>query len=128
MEAIVERLFNGEESWLTPATEFLPRANVAETEAAYEVTLDVPGMTAKDISVEVRDGSLWISGEKSEEKEEKGKWFHRVERQHGAFRRTFPLELPVDRDKVEATYMGGVLIVRVPKVSAPPSKKIEVKG
>ena len=124
----MERLFGPEEElWLEKA-EFVPHANVAETEAAYEVTMDLPGIDSKEMSVEFHEGSLWVSGERKEEKEEKGKTFHRVERHYGSFRRAIPFEFPIEREKVEAKYHDGVLKIMVPKKPEAKTQKIEVKS
>lgn len=118
-----------DEFWAVPKKEwFAPRVNVAETEKAYEVTMELPGIEAKEVKVEVHEGLLSVSGEKKEEKEEKGKTFHRVERTYGAFRRVIPLELPVNREKVEAKYHEGVLTITVPKMPEAETKRIEVKA
>jgi HSP20 family protein len=117
------------EFWAVPKTEwFAPRVNVAETEKAYEVTMELPGIEPKEVKVEVHEGMLSVSGEKKEEKEEKGKTFHRVERHYGSFRRVIPLELPVNREKVEAKYHEGVLTITVPKMPEAETKRIEVKA
>lgn len=127
MEDLMDRFFRNGEFGPMSVIEFAPKADVAETETAYEVTMDLPGTDPKEMTVEIRDGALWVSGERKEEKEEKGKSFHRVERHFGAFRRVVPLELPVDREKVTAQYGDGVLKVTIAK-SAAESKRIEVKG
>jgi HSP20 family protein len=107
---------------------FSPRTNVAETEQEFEITLDLPGMKADDFHVEVREGQLWVSGERKEETEEKGKTYHRIERHHGRFQRVFALGSEVDSDKVRAQYKDGVLSVIVPKSEVALPKKIAVKS
>ena len=129
LEDLMERLFRDEEFLALPAGEwFTPKADIAETNKGYEVTIDLPGIDPKDLNFEIREGSLWVSGEKHEEKEEKGKTFHRVERHYGAFRRAIPLDLPVDREKVEAKYHDGVLKISVAKMPEAETKRIEVKA
>jgi HSP20 family protein len=129
MEEFMGRVFPEEEFWALPGQEwFTPRANIAETDKAYEVTMDLPGIDPKELTVEIREGSLWVGGDRKQEKEEKGKTFHRIERHYGAFRRVIPLELPVNREKVEAHYHDGVLRVTVPKMPEAQPKKIEVKA
>lgn len=114
-----------ERGWLNG---FVPAANVAETETGYEVTMELPGMKPEEFSVEFKNGELWISGEKREEKEEKGKIFHRVERRHGEFRRVIPLPGDVAQEKVEAEFKEGVLKVMVPKTEEAKPRRVEVKG
>ncbi len=106
---------------------FAPRTNIAETETHYEISVDLPGVKADDVTVELKSGNLWISGERKEEREEKGTTWHRVERQHGQFCRVFPLDMDVDADHIEAEYKDGVLRVTVPKSQTVRPKKIEVK-
>jgi HSP20 family protein len=107
---------------------FLPEANVAETEKAVEVTVELPGMKPQEVKVEIKDQGLWVTGEKQEEKEEKGKTYHRIERRHGMFRRIFPLPAEVVEEKVDARFTEGVLKVTLPKAEKVAPKRIEIKG
>ncbi|MCI0359806.1 MAG: Hsp20/alpha crystallin family protein [Planctomycetaceae bacterium] len=106
---------------------FLPEANIAETDKAVEVTVELPGMKPEDVKVELREGTLWITGEKREEKEETGKTFHRVERRVGSFRRGFALPAEVEEDQVDAKFEGGVLHITLPKAEKVAPKQIVVK-
>ena len=107
---------------------FLPEANLAETDKAVEVTVELPGMKPEEVKVEIKGEQLWITGEKREEKEEKGKTFHRMERRAGMFRRIFTLPVEVVQDKVEAKFAEGVLKITLPKAEKVAPKQIEVKG
>ena len=107
---------------------FEPRLNLAETEKEFEVTVELPGLKAEEVRVEVKNGELWISGERKEEKEEKGKTWHRVERHYGEFRRMVPLPTAVDEGKVEARFEGGLLKVVLPKTEEAKARHIEVKA
>lgn len=124
MDRLVDGIFRSEGE----TRYFAPAANLAETEDGYEVTVDLPGMKADDLEIELKDGHLWITGSRGEEKTEEGKTFHRVERRSGTFRRVIALGGDVDGDKVEATYNDGVLAVTVPKAEAAKPKKIVVKA
>lgn len=126
MEGLVERFF-GPEAWWNGET-LLPKVNVAETDKAYEVTADLPGLKPEEFTVEIKNGQVWITGEKKEEKEEKGKTFHRIERHHGQFRRVVPLPTPVAEEKVTAEYTNGVLRVTVPKTAETQTKHVAVKA
>ena len=106
---------------------FLPEANIAETDKAVEVTIELPGMKPKDVTVELREGVLWVIGEKQEEKEDKGKTFHRIERRAGTFRRGFTLPAAVEEGNVDAKFEGGVLHITLPKAEKVAPKRIEVK-
>jgi HSP20 family protein len=107
--------------------EFVPEVNVAETEKAVEVTMELPGMKPEEVKVEILEGRLWITGEKREEKEEKGKTFHRIERKYGEFRRVLPLPTKVEAERVEAQMIEGVLKIVLPKVAEVRPKPIPVK-
>lgn len=124
---MVERFFGNGGDW-GEMTKFTPHVDVAETDATVEVTVELPGMKAEDFHVEMHENGLWITGEKKEEKEEKGKTFHRVERRSGEFRRLIPVPPTVDREKVDAVFKDGVLRVVIGKTVEAPRKEIPVKG
>ena len=127
MEDLMERfLGNGAEEW--GLTRFTPSLNVTETDGGNEVTAELPGMKPDEVNVELREGNLWISGKKEEEKEKKGKAFHRIERRHGEFRRMIQLPSRVEDEKVEAKFANGVLTVNVPKSEKVKPKRIPVKA
>ena len=107
---------------------FLPEANIVETDKAVEVAVELPGMKPEEVKVEMRDNALWITGEKKEEKEEKGKTFHRVERRAGTFRRVFALPVEVMEGKADARFADGILKITLPKAEKVAPKQIEVKG
>jgi HSP20 family protein len=123
---VMERFLNPAEDW-NELEKFAPMANVAETETHYEVTIELPGMTPEEFNVELRNGELWVTGERKEEKDEKGKTFHRSERRHGEFKRVFVLPAAINEDKVAAEYKDGILRITVPKVEAAKPKRVAVK-
>jgi HSP20 family protein len=125
MGDLMERFFGNDEEWAL--TRFTPPLNLSETENGYEVTVELPGMEREHVSVELREGDLCISGEKHEEKEEKDKAFHRIERRHGEFRRLVHLPGAVAEEKVEAKFVNGILTVIVPKSEEAKPKRIPVK-
>jgi len=97
-----------------------PRLDVSETDNEVHVTAELPGMSEKDIEVELRGDQLRIHGEKKDERETKGHNFHRTERSFGAFERIVTLPAKVKREGVDAKFKDGVLSVVMPK--AEPSK------
>ncbi len=125
METLMNRFFGPEGFWT--GGDFVPKTNVAETETEYEVTVDLPGLKPEDFTVELKNGELWIIGERKEEKEQRGKTFHRVERHCGEFRRIVPFPTAVAEDKVTAQYTEGVLKVTVPKTEELKPRHIAVK-
>jgi HSP20 family protein len=120
-----EPLFRREVTWATT-----PAVDVVESEKAYEVTAELPGMDEKNIEVKVVGGNLTIKGEKQEEKEEKKKDYYLHERHFGSFERSFEVPESVDTGKIEASFKKGVLTVTLPKKAEAqkPAKKIEVKA
>ena len=107
---------------------FVPSVDLVEKEGEFEVTVDLPGLKPEEVKVEFHNGALWITGERKEEKEEKDRTYHRVERSYGEFRRVLPLPSSVMEDKIEAKFTDGVLKVLVPKAEDVKSKRIEVKS
>ena len=113
-----------------PKLEITPRVDVSESENAYEISVEIPGMTEKDIEVTLSDDSLTVKGEKKVEREEKKKNYHVSERSYGSFQRTFRVPSGVDHDGVGANYEKGVLNISLPKTeTAKKSKRsISVKA
>jgi HSP20 family protein len=104
-----------------------PALDVAENENEFTVKAEVPGCKAEDIDISVHGNILTISGEKKQEKEEKGKGYRHTERSYGTFRRDLNLASEVDSNKVEATYKDGILSIRLPKTEKTKAVKIKVK-
>jgi len=115
-----ETVFEAAQTWT-------PRVDVEETDKEIVVKVDLPGVEAKDVEVCVIDGLLVLKGEKKEEREEKGKNYHRTERFVGQFYREVPLPPGVDPEKIVATSSKGVVMVTVPKKPEVMPKKIAVK-
>jgi HSP20 family protein len=106
-----------------------PKVDISETEKDIIVTANVPGVSAENLSIEVDDDTLTISGKVEKESKEgkEGETFYRYEREYGEFRREFALPSRVNKDAVEATTRNGVLRVVLPKIASESRKKIEVK-
>jgi HSP20 family protein len=108
--------------------ESYPRVDIVEGVDAYKITADMPGLDKNNISVEVKNGVLAISGEKKEEKSEREKnRFYHFERRFGSFRREFALPDHVDAEHVDAKYTNGVLEITLTKTEAAKPKAIEIK-
>lgn len=105
----------------------LPAADLTEDDTAFRLTVEMPGLTEKDIAVSVSGDVLTVSGEKRQEREEKDKNWHLTERIYGEFRRSFVLPASVDRDRIEADCKDGVLTVTLNKKAEAKPQKIEVK-
>ena len=112
--------------WLT--SEFSPACDLSETADAFQIRMDVPGIKPDDITVQVTGDSVQISGERKEEKEEKGKTFHRLERRSGTFSQMLRLPSAVNEEKVQAEFNDGVLTVTLPKTEATRTRTVKVKS
>ena len=107
-----------------------PAVDITETDKAYVISAELPGLDEKEIEVKLVDGNLSIKGEKRAEKEEREKDYYLHERQYGAFERVFRVPEGVDAEKIEATFKNGVLALTLPKTAEAqkPEKKIDVKA
>ncbi len=128
MEDLMERFSGGDGGWLTTTPSFLPTIDLVETKNQFQVTVDLPGLKPEEVKVELKNGELWISGKREEEKEEKGKTYHRIERRHGEFRRVLLLPSTISEEKIDAKFENGVLKITVPKSEEVKTKHIEVKA
>ena len=126
IEDMMSRMFGDGEQWGTDM--MAPSVDLSETETQVDVQVDVPGMKAEDLDIQINGNLLTISGERKEEKEEKGRTFHRVERTEGSFSRTLRLPCVVTEDKVSAKYEDGVLKVSMPKAEEAKAHRIKVKS
>jgi HSP20 family protein len=127
MNELMSNLWTGNGNSLLPRA-FSPPMDVAEKDESFELQMDIPGFAAKDIDVQVQGNTVTVSGTRKEEKEEKGKTFHRIERTSGAFSRTVTLPCAVNEKEIAAEYTNGVLSVVLPKSEEARPKKISVKG
>ncbi len=115
---------NGKETMVV--ADWAPAVDVSETDGAYLIKAEIPDVKKEDVKVTVEDGVLTIQGERKQEKEEKGKKYHRVERSYGRFVRSFSLPDLVDEEKVKAEFKDGVLNLQLPKSEKAKPKAIEV--
>ena len=106
-----------------------PASDVVETKDDIVIKAELPGIDAKDLEVQIENGVLSIQGERNAEKESEEKGFRRIERAYGSFFRSFVLPPNVEIDRVGATFVNGVLEVRMPKKeeAKPRSIKVDVK-
>lgn len=112
---------------LIKSGDWSPRVDISETDTEFVIKADIPDVKKEDVKVSVDNGVLSIQGEKSQEKEEKGKKFHRIERSYGSFSRSFTLPDNVDATQVKASFKDGVLHLQVPKTAESKPKAIDVK-
>jgi HSP20 family protein len=126
----MERLFEDfsrDLGWGPPATAgtaVAPRIDVSESDREIKIEAEMPGVDEKDVEVVLSNGRLTIKGEKKQEREEKKKDYHVVERSYGSFARSIGLPFEADPGQVKASFAKGVLSVTVPK---PPEVKAKEK-
>jgi HSP20 family protein len=106
-----------------------PSIDMHETDQAYIVSAELPGIDQKDIELNLNENALTISGEKRSERREEDKGRRYSERSFGRFERTIPFDVEVDADRVEATCENGVLKVTLPKnmQARDKARRIEIK-
>jgi HSP20 family protein len=103
-----------------------PAVDLCETTSAFIITAELPGLSRDQIHISVRDGRLTLSGRR--DARVPCEHYHKVERGHGEFARSFTLPLHVDPDGVSAELNDGILTVTVPKVAEPGPRRVEVSS
>jgi HSP20 family protein len=91
------------------------------------VKAEVPGLKREDIKISFSDGRLSIQGERKKEAREENARFLRVERSYGNFYRSFNIDVPVEQDKITASYRDGILEVNLPKAEESKPKLIDIE-
>ena len=127
VDSLFDRFFDRSGSDEGTSAVWSPRTDLVEKDDAFHLRLDVPGMSKDDISINLQNGTLTVSGERSSEKTEEGEEYVRVERAFGTFHRTFRLPDAVDPDSIEAAYEDGVLTINVPKTEESTRRRIEIQ-
>ena len=106
--------------------QWIPYVDIFEDDVSLTLKAELPGVRREDITLDITDGVLTISGRKPFEHEETAENFHAIERQYGFFKRSFTLPEVVELDSVEASYHAGVLQVVLPKPTVSASRKIPI--
>jgi HSP20 family protein len=107
--------------------EWSPLVDIAEDEKEYLISVELPQVQKNDVKVTVEGGTLIIAGERRAQKEEKGRKFHRVERQYGRFERNFSIPENALSGEVKAEFKDGVLNVHLAKSEKARPKQIAVE-
>jgi HSP20 family protein len=105
---------------------WMPLCDMYETKDDVCVSFELPGVGEKDVSVSITGDVLTVRGERKWDRQVKEDSFHRVERIYGKFERSVPLPMPVQSDKVKATFRDGVLEIRLPKSEEVKPKEIKI--
>ena len=105
---------------------WFPPVDVLESRDSYLIRAELAGMKKEDFNLEVRDGTLTLSGERNFEEPANGVEYHRVERASGKFVRSFSLPHTIKSDEIKASYRDGILEVHVPKADEAKPKQIAI--
>lgn len=109
------------------ATTWAPAVNIFENDEAVTVSIDLPGVKKEDVEITLENNVLTLRGNRKLEYEDKRDNYHRIERAHGAFARSFTLPNRVDAEKIAAEYQEGVLHIHLPKREESKPRQISVK-
>jgi HSP20 family protein len=107
--------------------DFVPAVDIRETEGAFEIDVELPGVEPADVTVDLREGVLSVRGERRRAKREQAARAHRGERRFGRFARTFLLPESADADAIRARATNGVLSIEVGKKAETQPRSIEVE-
>ena len=128
MDKMISNVF--ENDWNFPVrskTNWSPPVDVKETDDSFTLTADIPGLTKKEVTVNVADGIVSISGEQKLEDEKKSDNYHYRERRYGSFSRTFNLPETVNEEDISASFKNGILSIELPKHEVVLPKEREIK-
>jgi HSP20 family protein len=106
---------------------WIPAMDLVETDDHFVLKADLPGLSEGDVSIELEDNVLTVSGERKAEHEDKREGYVRVERAYGAFRRSLTLPEGVDPEGVAASFDKGVLEVRIPKPEERKPRRVAIQ-
>jgi HSP20 family protein len=107
---------------------FAPAVDLHETSDYYLISVDLPGIDQKDIKIDVEDGRLTVSGERTREERKEDGMFKRYERSYGSFARSFQLPQNVNEDQIQARTENGVLEIMVPKAEKAKARSVQVEA
>ncbi|HEV2874572.1 MAG TPA: Hsp20/alpha crystallin family protein [Thermoleophilaceae bacterium] len=124
----VDRLFDAFFGGEREARRWVPQMDLVEAEDHFVLKADLPGLDDGDVSIEVQDGTLTISGERKAEHESRERGWYRIERAFGSFSRSLTLPDRVDPDRISANFDRGVLEVRIPKPEEHKPRRVEIKA
>jgi HSP20 family protein len=124
----VDRLFDAFFGGERESRRWVPQMDLVEAEDHFVRKADLPGLDEGDVSIEVQDGTLTISGERKAEHESRERGWYRIERSFGSFSRSLTLPDRVDPDGISASFDRGVLEVRIPKPEEHKPRRVQIKA
>ncbi|HKY07687.1 MAG TPA: Hsp20/alpha crystallin family protein [Candidatus Binatia bacterium] len=107
---------------------WLPPVDILESRDSYLIRAELPGMKKEDFNLEIKEGTLKLSGERKFEEPANGVEYHRAERAAGPFLRSFSLPQTAKADEIKATYRDGILEIHVPKADEAKPRQIAINA
>ena len=123
---LFDTFFGGAADSGSRSRRWVPAMDLVETENALVLTADLPGLERDDVSIEVKDSVLTVSGTRDAEHTDKADGYYRVERAFGSFSRSLTLPDGVAADKVKAAFDKGVLEITIPKPEERKPHRVEI--
>ena len=128
MDKMINNVFENDWNFsVRSKTNWSPAVDVKESDNSFTLTADIPGLTKKEVKVNVTDGILSISGERKFEDEKESGNYHYRERRYGSFSRTFNLPETVNEEDISASFKNGILSIELPKHEVVLPKEREIK-
>lgn len=105
---------------------WIPAMDLVETDDAYVLRADLPGLSSEDVKIEFEENVLTISGERRTEDDKRADGYYRIERASGAFARSLTLPRGVDAERIEAKFTDGVLEIRIPRPEQSKPRRVTI--
>lgn len=115
VNGLMDKFFNDVSFDNTQEENFSPNVDVVESDKSFELHFAVPGFDKKTFRIDVEENVLVVSGDRKFEEQKEDKKFTSIQTQYGSFKRTFKLPDTVDRTKMDAEYIDGILKITLPK-------------
>src|SRR5688572_29542889 len=124
----IDRVFDAFFGQTDQARRWVPPVDLVEADDHFVLKADLPGLAEGDVSIEVQDGTLTISGERKAEHEARERGWYRIERSFGSFSRSLTLPEGVDADGISAQFDRGVLEVTIPKPEERKPRRVQIQA
>ena len=124
----IDRVFDAFFGQTDQSRRWVPPMDLVEADDHFVLKADLPGLTEGDVTIEIQDSTLTISGERKAEHEQRERGWYRIERSFGSFNRSLTLPDGVDADGIQASFHHGVLQVRIPKPEQRKPRRIAISG
>jgi len=127
IENLFDHFFGNQQTASGSPLKLVPPADVTESETGYALVMELPGVSAEDVSIEMKENLLVISGNKVIADAGEGERFAKSERRGGEFSRKFEFASQVDADAITADFKNGLLVLQLPKSEKVLPRKIQIR-